>query len=79
MLGTDLLDGYMWSFTKGTKQVFSEMLEDYNTLYNVVDKRQNRVIKWLKSLGCAFYDVDEVVAGYPLLGFYLRNDLCFQK
>ena len=69
LLGTDdVTDGAPISFLKWTKLFFPHLIEPYDMVCNIVDKRNTVHIKWIKWLGFKF--IREVKAGPYNKTFY---------
>lgn len=69
LLGTDdVTDGAPISFLKWTKLFFPTLIEPYDMVCNIVDKRNTVHIKWIKWLGFKF--IREVKAGPYNKTFY---------
>lgn len=54
LLGTDLLDEHMFQLCRETRAVLTEWRKKYAVLTNYTDKRNTRVLRWLRWLGFAF-------------------------
>lgn len=54
LLGTDRLDAHMFQLCKETKATLTEWRKKYAVLTNYTDKRNTRVLRWLRWLGFAF-------------------------
>lgn len=57
LLGTPLLDRYMLSVCKLARKHVAGWHERYETLTNVTDSRNTRILRWLKWLGFKFLSV----------------------
>lgn len=69
MLGTDDLDMFKTDILRISKWFVEENLERYRALYNWVDQRNTKSIRYLKWLGFIFGEpVDN--SGYPFLPFW---------
>ena len=69
LLGTDdITDTVPISFLKWTRKFFPVMIEPYDLVFNLVDKRNTVHIKWIKWLGFAF--LREVIHGPQHRPFY---------
>ena len=54
LIGTKDIEKYPIIFYKFTKEAINETLKDYEVLYNFVDSRYKKSIKWLKKIGAKF-------------------------
>jgi len=75
LIGTDLMEDVKKEFLKESRWRVDEWVEEFGVLYNFVDVRNTRSIRWLKWLGFKF--VEETIAlgphGMPFLQFYRRK------
>lgn len=55
MVGTTLLDKHAAGFVKGSRFAIRQILRKWGKLYNMVDARNTRAIRWLKWLGFQIY------------------------
>lgn len=53
-LGTNLLDNYKREFLANSAKVLETWAEKYGQLYNFVDVRNDKTIRWLEWLGAKF-------------------------
>lgn len=68
LLGTPLLDLHLFVLCKRAPAVIEEWLKKYSVLSNITDKRNRRIIMWLRWLGFKFIaDVD--LRGHPFVQF----------
>lgn len=51
MVGTDAIDRHAIPFAKGSKDVIDGMFSHWDRLFNYVDARNARAIRWLRFLG----------------------------
>jgi hypothetical protein len=72
LLGTPLLDGFMLHVCKLGRKYVAEWLQRYTVLTNLTDKRNRRIILWLRWLGFKFAP-EEVPMGpnaIPFIQFF---------
>lgn len=71
LLGTDKINKYKKDFVKKTKMLTNYYIAKYNYIYNFVDSRYTKAIKWLNALGYSFdYDIKMSFMGVPYYFFY---------
>jgi hypothetical protein len=51
MLGSDKLDKVAKDLFKATKDIIDSFLDDHEVLFNYVDARNKKAVRWLKYLG----------------------------
>lgn len=71
-LGTPVLDRHGLALTKYARAVVDRMLLKYAVLHNVVDVRQERVLRWLEALGFVILHEDSVKEGFLVWHFERR-------
>lgn len=74
MVGTDHLDSLAAGFLRRSRGVVKDMLSRYKLLYNYVDARNTRAIRWLRWLGFTIMDTEPYgVCGLPFHRFEMRR------
>ena len=69
LLGSDKLTDYKFEFHKHAKEHIDTFMDEYDVLFNYVDKRNTQAIKWIKSLGFTFTKLVDNF-GYEQKPFY---------
>lgn len=69
MLGTDELNKHLKQLTVRTRVVVCDMLKQWPLLSNVIDVRQKKTIRWLKTIGFQFKETLEIKPGFPVIRF----------
>lgn len=73
LVGTKDIEKYPKEFLKFTKRAIKEALKDYSILYNFVDFRYNKSIRWLEKIGAKFIS-DVNINGHRFLYFEFRRN-----
>ena len=68
-MGSDRLTEYKFEFHKHAKEHIDTFMDEYDVLFNYVDKRNTQAIKWIKSLGFTFTKLVDNF-GYEQKPFY---------
>jgi hypothetical protein len=75
MVATDAIYKYQKSLLKEAKDIVDDMLDDYGTLMNTVDKRNTKHIQWLKWMNFKFDKTkNTTIDGYEFLYFYQHKE-----
>ena len=51
MVGTDAIDRHAFAFIKGSRSAIRTLFAQWGRLYNLVDARNTRAVRWLRFLG----------------------------
>lgn len=74
MVGTEHLDRLAFGFLRRSRNVVHDMLSRYDELYNYVDARNTRAIRWLRWLGFTIMDTEPYgLCGLPFHRFEMRR------
>lgn len=58
MVGTDAIDRHAFAFIKGSRATTRPLFAQWERLYNLVDARNTRAIRWLRFLG---FTIEEAI------------------
>jgi len=72
LVGTDLLDSYGFRLHAEARLRVALMLERYPVLFNWVDCRNLKTIRWLRRLGFVFLQTAEFKPGLLMVKFEMR-------
>ncbi|MFA6051568.1 MAG: hypothetical protein WC762_03160 [Methylobacter sp.] len=72
MLGTEALNQNLKELTVRTRVVVRDMLKQFPVLSNIIDVRQKKTIRWLKTIGFSFKETFEIKLGVPVIRFEMR-------
>lgn len=72
-LGSPELARMKKTFVKLTRVIFDMFLVEYTHIWNLVDARYAKSIRWLEASGAEFYPESLVINGMPFQGFVVRR------